>query len=119
MATSFTSFTSLFFSQDMLDSITDKWQRDNMLNGIWAMNETNMWSWLRKHNPYSFMFSSAQELNIICQMMDSLKAPVVVSHSGGSFAFTMRHLKYIADNGLDSYRTLYANPNADVNDILN
>jgi hypothetical protein len=104
------SFTSLSFSQDMLNFIEDNWTRVNILNGIWALNETNMWGWLRKYQPYNgFMLSNSRELNIICQMMDSLKAPVIVSHSGGSFAVTMRHLKYIAENGLDAYRTIYAN----------
>ena len=81
-----------------------------MLNGVWAMNQTNMWNWLRKFEPLAsngFMFSSDKELYIIESMMHSSEAPEQVGHSGASFGLTMRNLKYIANNGLNAYREIY------------
>lgn len=98
------------YSNDMFDFITCSMTKSCMLNGVWALNQTNMWNWLREFEPLSsngFMFSPDKELNIIEKMMDSSEASVQVGHSGASFALTMRNLKFIANNGLDAYRELY------------
>ena len=98
------------YSSDMFDFITCSMTKSCMLNGVWAMNHTNMWNWLRDFEPLSsngFMFSSDKELNIIGKIMESSEAPEQVGHSGASFGLTMRNLKYIANNGLDVYRELY------------
>ena len=50
-----------------------------------------------------FMWSNHPNINNIGIKMESLPNPP--GHSGGSFAFTMRHLQYIAKNGIDSYKT--------------
>jgi hypothetical protein len=104
------SFSSLSFSLDMFNFIEDTLTRNCMLNGVWAMNQTNMWNWLRDFTPdesKGFMFSNATELNTIGHMMESSESPVLISHSGASFAITVKNLKYIAVNGIDAYSTLF------------
>jgi hypothetical protein len=106
------SNTTIFpsYTFDMFDFITWSMTKSCMLNGVWAMNHTNMWKWLRDFEPLAsngFMFSSDKELNIIGKIMESSEAPEQVSHSEASFCLTMRNLKYIANNGLDAYRELY------------
>lgn len=98
------------YTNNMFDFITCSMTKSCMLNGVWAMNQTNMWNWLREFEPLSsngFMFSPDQELNIIESMMHSSEAPVQVGHSGASFGLTMRNLKYIANNGIEMYQELY------------
>ena len=106
------SQTTIFpsYTFDMFDFITCSMTKSCMLNGIWSMNHTNMWDWLRDFEPLptnGFMFSLDKELHIIENIMESSEAPVQISHSGASFALTMRNLKFIANNGLDAYRELY------------
>lgn len=76
-----------------------------MLNGVWVIEKLGLWNWLAEFTPEKnkgFMFSNAQELRAITNCMVE-EAPNKVFHSGSSFAFTMRHLKYIATFGYDSY----------------
>jgi hypothetical protein len=65
-----------------------------------------MWGFLKTfNNPTGgFMFSNSPELDRIGSKMESL--PNSPGHSGSSFAFTMRHLEYIAKNGMSEYKKL-------------
>lgn len=92
------------------DFITCSMTRQCMENGCWAIDQTNLWEWLRSYevNPSEgFMFSNAPEITILGSMMDSPDAPTQVGHSGASFGITMRNLHYIAKNGFNSYKNRY------------
>lgn len=98
------------FPESSFDFIECRMTRNCIMNGCWAMDQTNLWDWLYAFevNPKKgFMFSNAPELQTISNMMESSEAPIQVSHSGASFGFTMRTLDYIAKNGLEAYRQFY------------
>jgi hypothetical protein len=97
-------------SESSFNFIDCRMTRQCIMNGCWAMNETNLWDWLRGYTVEAnkgFMFSKAPELNIISNKMDDQNAPVKVSHSGASFGFTMRELDFIAKNGFEAYKQFY------------
>lgn len=96
--------------ESAFDFIDCSMTRTCMQNGCWAMDQTNLWDWLRSYevNPYrGFMFADNPELNLISDMMEQNNAPVRIGHSGASFGFTMCNLHYIAKNGFEAYKTLY------------
>ena len=53
------------------------------------------------------MFNSTPELNKISEQM--WKDPINNNHSGGSYAFVMRQMEYIAKNNYNNYKNNYNN----------
>lgn len=90
--------------------ISDEFTRNIISNGYSAVNQLELWSWLKTYEPEEgrgFMWSNHPNISNIGNKMESLPNPP--GHSGSSFAFTMRHLQYIAKNGIDSYKTSFTN----------
>lgn len=98
------------YSYSTFDFIPCEMTRKCMQNGCWALDQTNMWEWLRAYEvdpTQGFMFSTNSEIYIIGNMMENLDAPIPMSHSGASFGLTMRNLSYIAKNGFEAYNKLF------------
>jgi hypothetical protein len=86
--------------------IRDDLTRSNMVNGYAAVSQLELWSWMKDFEPLDhegFKWSQHPNVIRIGEKMESLPNPP--GHSGFSFAFTMRHLEYIAKNGMDRYKT--------------
>ena len=86
--------------------IPDAHTRGMISNGYFAVSQLELWDWMKNFNPKSdegFMFTKHPNAYRIIEKMESLSNPP--GHSGSSFAITMRHLEYIAKNGIDKYRT--------------
>jgi len=81
--------------------LTDDHIRRMVRNGYNAVEELELWSWLKTFEPESgsFMFCNHPNIKLIVNKMEKL--PDSPGHSGSSFSFTMKHLKYIAENGID------------------
>ena len=82
--------------------------RKIMENGYKAVSQLELWSWLKTFEPdedKGFMWSSDPNVINIGNKMESF--PDSPGHSGGSFAFTMRHLQYIAKNGTEKYKNFH------------
>lgn len=97
-------------SASSFDFIDCQMTRSCIQNGCWAMDQTNLWDWLRTYEvdpSCGFMFAKEPEIGIIGNVMGRIDAPVQVSHSGTSYGFTMHKLHYIAKNGFEAYKTLY------------
>jgi hypothetical protein len=88
--------------------IRDRCTRRNIENGYTAVNQLELWEWFKTFEPdpnKGFMLSSDHNVIAIGKKMHSL--PDSPGHSGLSFAFTMWHLKYIANNGMDKYKNFH------------
>lgn len=62
------------------------------------------WDFLKSYTPAEnngFMFSSDP-------MLDKIGAKLDQAHSGASYGYTMRQMEYIAKNGLEVYRNMWA-----------
>jgi hypothetical protein len=100
-----------FFFEKMADFsfISDQHTRSLVSNGYAAVNQLELLEWLKGFTPKpeeGFMWSSDPNIYLIGNKMESLPNPP--GHSGSSFATTMRHLDYIAKNGLDQYKVFMA-----------
>lgn len=85
--------------------IKDTHTRHMISNGYQAIDELELWSWLKSFVPKEnegFMWSSDPNIYKIIQKMESLPNPP--GHSGSSVGFTMRELHFIAKNGIDEYK---------------
>jgi hypothetical protein len=90
----------------MADSRLSEFDIDyNVHDGIEAVIKTTQqrescaWTYLRDNPPSErtgYMFSDNPMFSVINGNMQ-------VGHSGGSYAWTMRNLQYIATHGLDAY----------------
>jgi hypothetical protein len=89
--------------------ITNKHTRALVSNGYTAVNQLELWSWMKDFDPKNggFMFSEHPNVMMIMQKMESL--PDAPGHSGFSFGTTMRYLEYIAKNGMDKYKEYMMN----------
>jgi len=84
--------------------------RELMITSYWALNESNLWNWLKNYvvdKNKGFVFADEPEIMEILRLMESEKTPYRYSHSGASFGFVMNNLNYIAKNGFEAYKTLY------------
>ena len=84
--------------------IPDEHTRRMVCNGYNAATQLELWVWLGTYEPdenRGFMFSSHPNITAIIEKMETIEDPP--GHSGSSFGFTMRHLQYIAKNGLTGY----------------
>jgi len=89
--------------------IRNEHTRGFVSNGYAAVNQLELLDWLKGFTPNpeeGFMWSSNPNIYLIGNKMESLPNPP--GHSGSSFAITMRHLDYIAKNGLDQYKVFMA-----------
>jgi hypothetical protein len=84
--------------------ISNKHTRSLVINGYNAVNQLELWPWLKNFDPNDdgFMFSEHPNAMMIMQKMESL--PDAPGHSGASFGITMRYLEYIAKNDMDKYK---------------
>jgi hypothetical protein len=101
----------MYFFIQTLKNMTDfsfiqnKLTRSNVSNGYAAVSQLELWSWLKDFEPAAnegFAWSEHPNVIRIGEKMESL--PNSPGHSGSSFAITMRHMEYIAKNGLDQYK---------------
>ena len=86
--------------------ISNQHNRSLIANGYMAVSQLELWKWLKKFNPEEgdgFSWTNHPNIEKIGQKMESLPNPP--GHSGCSFAITMRHLEFIAKEGLDKYKT--------------
>jgi len=93
------------YKNKMFEFIESIHTRHMIENGYQAVNTLELWDFLSKFEPEEgkgFMFTDCHEINKIGEKMEEL--PNSPGHSGSSFAFTMRHLQYIAKHGLDKYK---------------
>ena len=66
-----------------------------------AITKSNMWHWLKTYDPppaKGFMFDNHPNIKLISSNLQ------YDGHSGGSFAWTMRNMQYIAKHGWGDYR---------------
>jgi hypothetical protein len=101
-----------------LSYMNDSWATDNLRDGLRAViranalpiiktREINVWKYLSEYSPpesHGFMFS-AGDSNIVTLVQDQMEN----GHSGGSMAWTMRNIEFIAKNGLPAHREMYRN----------
>jgi hypothetical protein len=89
--------------------ISDEHTRSLVVNGYKAANQLELWQWLKTFDPSDegFSWSKHPNISIIGQKMESL--PDAPGHSGASFALTIRHLEYIAKNGMHKYKEYMTN----------
>ena len=67
--------------------------------------EINVWEYLSNYSPpdgRGFMFSDGDD-SIVTLVQNQME----VSHSGGSMAWTMRHIEFIAKNGLTAHQEMF------------
>lgn len=86
--------------------INDALTQEALTNTYNAVDTLNMWSFLKSFEPPSdkgYMFSSSQELYLI-----STECENTYKHSGSSWAFSMRHIEYIAKNGWSEYVSMHS-----------
>lgn len=92
--------------------IKSEMTRGNIRNGYTAVSQLELWEWLKDYTlgeGEGFMFNGHPNVTKIGNKMHEL--PDSPGHSGSSFAFTMRHLHYIAQNGLDQYKIFMTSEN--------
>jgi hypothetical protein len=98
-----------------LTFIPDAWCADMLRDAINAVvlaqmepeiskNEIDVWAYVSTYEPPAgegFMFSRDR-------VIDRIRSNMQISHSGGSIAFTLRHLELLTKIGLSKYREGYA-----------
>ena len=92
----------------MFEFIESQHTRNMIENGYRAVDCLELWDFLSTFEPEEgkgFMFTQSDEINKIGKKMEELPNPP--GHSGSSFGFTMRHLQFIAKNGIDKYKKNY------------
>jgi hypothetical protein len=87
--------------------ITDHHTRKMLTNAFYAITTTETWDFVAKDRE-SFMFDNSAELYTIMDAMERGKDPP--GHSGASFGWTMRHMQYLANHGIDKYRDHITKP---------
>lgn len=81
-------------------------------SAIQAVNNLELWIWLREVNMESFMISDDPNVILIYNEIEKIG---YTGHSGASFGWTMRQIEFIAKNSFDTYRRNYlANSNQNV-----
>jgi hypothetical protein len=65
-----------------------------------AVTKANMWDWLKMYEPPAdkgFMWDNHPNISIISSKLEH------DGHSGASFAWTLRNIQFVAQNGWDKY----------------
>ena len=81
--------------------ITDTHQKEIIDTAIRAVNNLELWNWLRDIHTESFMFSNDPNIMRVYREIEKVG---YTGHSGASFGCTMRHIEFIAKNSIDAYR---------------
>jgi hypothetical protein len=77
-------------------------------NGHEAVTQTELWDWMKQFDPpveEGFMWTTHPYIYKIKIVMESL--PNNPRHSGASFYTTIKHLKFIAKNGIHKYKEAF------------
>jgi hypothetical protein len=85
--------------------ILDPEERLRIKNGCETLDKLDLWSWLSEYIPedgLGYSLSSHPNMYKIGKCMETLTNPP--RHSGFSFTYTMRHLRFIAKFGLTKYK---------------
>ena len=86
--------------------VKDLHDRALFVSAFNAISECELWYWFKAFDSSSnFMFSTSLELDMLHDVLR--KDPINSNHSGGSFAFMMRQMEYIAKNGYENYKSDY------------
>jgi hypothetical protein len=80
--------------------INDTHDRKMLVNAWNAIDELDLWDYMKKEQD-NYMFNTDRELFRIMAKIEELGYN---GHSGFTFAWTMRQLQYIAQNGEEKYR---------------
>jgi hypothetical protein len=92
--------------------IIDIHQKRMIDSAIQAVNNLELWIWLRDVNMESFMISNDPN---VMRIYNEIENVGYNGHSGASFGCTMRQMEFIAKNSFDTYRQNYlANSNQNV-----
>ena len=83
--------------------VKDKRTRDMLQNGWQAVTMTESWHYLKNVKVESFLWSDDPTIKAIGYKMEELG----VSHSGTTYAITMRAMEHIAKHGDASYKSFY------------
>ena len=87
--------------------LNDKNYQEMFLNAYQAIQITEMWNFM-KQDIDSYMWNKSNEVNIISKKMTELGYD---GHSGSSFGWIMRHMKFIATNGLEAHKKIWLEDN--------
>jgi hypothetical protein len=82
------------------NTIADEHSRVMLKNAHQAITSTEYWDYMRTFNEQSFMFSNNPAVSKIMTKMTELGYD---GHSGCSFAWTMRHMEFLAKNGKQAF----------------
>jgi nanoRNase/pAp phosphatase (c-di-AMP/oligoRNAs hydrolase) len=74
-----------------------------LVNAYQAITQTDTWNFVKKDHK-SFMFSNDSRINLIYNKMEELGYS---GHSGASFGWIMRNMRYIAQNGEEKFMEDY------------
>ena len=91
------------FGNGEFDYVLNELDKSMLINAWKSINQTNMWEFVKDHDG-PFMFSTDSRLDII---MDKMTELGFTSHSGFSFAFTLRQIQYLATHGEPIFRQRY------------
>jgi hypothetical protein len=91
--------------QKIIDSSMDDHSKQMLLPAIDAVNYLEAWSELSSYSPPNDKGFSWSEDSIVKRVRNEI-CKRDDSHSGGSMAWTMRAIEYIAKKGVDSYLQL-------------
>ena len=87
--------------------LNDKNYQEMFLNAYQAIELTEMWNFM-KQDIDSYMWNRSDEVKIISNTMSELGYN---GHSGSSFGWIMRHMQFIATNGLEAHKKIWLEDN--------
>ncbi len=82
------------------NTIPDEHSRFMLKNAHQAITSTEYWDYMRTFSEQSFMFSDSPAVSRIMTKISELGYD---GHSGCSFAWTMRHMEFLAKNGKQAF----------------
>jgi hypothetical protein len=82
------------------NTISDENNRFMLQNAHQAITLAEAWHFMRTFSDQSFMFSNSPIVSDIMKKMSQLGYD---GHSGGSFAWTMRQMEFLAKNGKEAF----------------
>jgi hypothetical protein len=93
------SVSPLHIGTGTFEYVKDTWTRDMLINMFKAITITETWDFVaRDPGEGGFMFSTSPELKRIMDAAE--KCTPQIGHSGASFAWTLRHMQFIANKGI-------------------
>jgi hypothetical protein len=97
-------------NQNQFSYIYDYNTRLSVENGYKIISELGLWETLKNYEPpkdKGFMIPDSEFLNIIRSELELI--PKTPGYPSCSFAITMRHLHFIAKNGIKNHKELFSN----------